>query len=131
MGWLVGPLGFEPRTDGFTGDPGQQYGYRDEWSKDRIFSYTGEGQKGDMRYVSENIRSGQGWRPEMVVAVPTVPGEPVMPLTERSPAPDCNSRSFSTGLLKELRFQLTSRLISTESHCSAAPHTPPVELHAP
>jgi 5-methylcytosine-specific restriction protein A len=46
----------------FTGDAGQQHGYRDEWSKDGIFFYTGEGQKGDMRYVSGNraIRNHAG-----------------------------------------------------------------------
>jgi 5-methylcytosine-specific restriction enzyme A len=38
----------------FTSDAGQQHGYRDEWSADGIFLYTGEGQKGDMRYVSGN-----------------------------------------------------------------------------
>ena len=38
----------------FTGDAGQEHGYRDKWSADGIFLYTGEGQKGDMRYVSGN-----------------------------------------------------------------------------
>lgn len=38
----------------YTGDAGQQHGYRDEWSNDGIFFYTGEGQKGDMRYVAGN-----------------------------------------------------------------------------
>ena len=38
----------------FTGDAGQQHGYHDQWSADEIFLYTGEGQKGDMQYVSGN-----------------------------------------------------------------------------
>lgn len=37
-----------------TGDSGTRYGYRDEWSKDGFFLYTGEGQKGPMRFVSGN-----------------------------------------------------------------------------
>jgi 5-methylcytosine-specific restriction protein A len=38
----------------FTGDAGQKHGYHDELSRDGIFFYTGEGQKGDMRYLSGN-----------------------------------------------------------------------------
>jgi hypothetical protein len=37
-----------------TGDSGEQYGYRDEWSADGHFLYTGEGQKGNMRFVHGN-----------------------------------------------------------------------------
>jgi len=32
----------------FTGDSGEQYGYRDEFDEAGVFSYTGEGQVGDM-----------------------------------------------------------------------------------
>ena len=38
----------------FTGESGQQYGYRDGWSEDGVFLYTGEGQKGDMAFVRGN-----------------------------------------------------------------------------
>jgi 5-methylcytosine-specific restriction protein A len=38
----------------FTGESGTQHGYRDGWQGDDLFFYTGEGQRGDMRYVSGN-----------------------------------------------------------------------------
>jgi hypothetical protein len=38
----------------FTGESGEQYGYRDGWSNDDIFLYTGEGQVGDMEFVRGN-----------------------------------------------------------------------------
>jgi 5-methylcytosine-specific restriction enzyme A len=38
----------------FTGEAGQQHGYRDELSAEGIFFYSGEGQRGDMRFVSGN-----------------------------------------------------------------------------
>lgn len=38
----------------FTGDTGEQYGYRDEWLPDGTFRYTGEGQVGDMTFVRGN-----------------------------------------------------------------------------
>jgi len=38
----------------FTGESGEQYGYRDGWSKDGIYLYTGEGQIGDMTFVRGN-----------------------------------------------------------------------------
>jgi 5-methylcytosine-specific restriction protein A len=34
----------------FTGDTGEQYGYRDDFDSDNVFSYTGEGQVGDMEF---------------------------------------------------------------------------------
>jgi hypothetical protein len=37
-----------------TGDSGKQHGYSDEWTDDGIFLYTGEGQRGDMRFVAGN-----------------------------------------------------------------------------
>lgn len=39
----------------FTGDTGEQYGYRDEWLPDGSFRYTGEGQVGDMKMVRGNV----------------------------------------------------------------------------
>jgi 5-methylcytosine-specific restriction protein A len=38
----------------FAGDSGDQYGYRDGWDENGVFLYTGEGQKGDMRFVRGN-----------------------------------------------------------------------------
>ncbi len=37
----------------FTGESGEQYGYRDGWSEG-VFEYTGEGQHGDMEFVRGN-----------------------------------------------------------------------------
>jgi 5-methylcytosine-specific restriction protein A len=39
----------------FTGEAGEQYGYRDGWSNGGIFLYTGEGQHGDMRFSRGNV----------------------------------------------------------------------------
>ena len=38
----------------FTGDTGEQYGYKDRWVDDNTFRYYGEGQYGDMRFVRGN-----------------------------------------------------------------------------
>ncbi len=38
----------------FTGETGEQYGYRDGWESDGTFRYTGEGQIGDMAFVRGN-----------------------------------------------------------------------------
>lgn len=38
----------------FTGVQGQQYGYKDGWSEDGLFLYTGEGQVGDMDFLRGN-----------------------------------------------------------------------------
>jgi 5-methylcytosine-specific restriction enzyme A len=38
----------------FTGETGTQFGYTDGWRSDGIFAYTGEGQKGDMKFVRGN-----------------------------------------------------------------------------
>ncbi|MCY1428154.1 hypothetical protein D9M71_440270 [compost metagenome] len=39
----------------FTGDSGEQYGYRDELDEHGVFSYTGEGQVGDMTLTGGNL----------------------------------------------------------------------------
>lgn len=39
----------------FTGDSGEQYGYRDAFDADGVFSYTGEGQLGDMQVTKGNL----------------------------------------------------------------------------
>jgi 5-methylcytosine-specific restriction protein A len=38
----------------FTGETGEQYGYKDGWGKDGVFLYTGEGQIGDMQFRGGN-----------------------------------------------------------------------------
>ncbi|MBR9652724.1 hypothetical protein [Thalassovita aquimarina] len=38
----------------FTGKNGKNYGYEDGWKGENIFLYTGEGQKGNMRFVRGN-----------------------------------------------------------------------------
>jgi 5-methylcytosine-specific restriction protein A len=38
----------------FTGESGNQYGYQDGWREEGVFSYTGEGQYGDMQFVRGN-----------------------------------------------------------------------------
>jgi hypothetical protein len=39
----------------FSGKSGAQYGYKDGWDNENIFSYTGEGQEGDMQFVKGNL----------------------------------------------------------------------------
>ncbi|HET6994533.1 MAG TPA: HNH endonuclease [Chitinophagaceae bacterium] len=39
----------------FSGKSGAQYGYKDGWDNPNIFSYTGEGQVGDMRFIKGNL----------------------------------------------------------------------------
>ena len=39
----------------FTGESGEQYGYKDGWNENGVFVYTGEGQKGDMKFVRGNL----------------------------------------------------------------------------
>jgi hypothetical protein len=39
----------------FSGQSGHQHGYRDGWENKHIFSYTGEGQVGDMQFVRGNL----------------------------------------------------------------------------
>ena len=41
----------------FSGKSGAQYGYRDGWDNKNIFSYTGEGQVGDMKFTNGNLKS--------------------------------------------------------------------------
>lgn len=38
----------------FTGESGEQYGYRDGWEANGIFLYTGEGQTGNMQFLRGN-----------------------------------------------------------------------------
>jgi hypothetical protein len=39
----------------FTGKSGHQHGYQDGWDNENIFSYTVEGQVGDMKFVKGNL----------------------------------------------------------------------------
>ena len=39
----------------FSGKSGAQYGYEDGWDNHNIFSYTGEGQEGDMQFIKGNL----------------------------------------------------------------------------
>lgn len=39
----------------FSGSQGNQHGYKDQWENDNIFSYTGEGQIGDMEFTKGNL----------------------------------------------------------------------------
>jgi 5-methylcytosine-specific restriction enzyme A len=39
----------------FSGKTGHQHGYKDQWENNNVFSYTGEGQIGDMSYSRGNL----------------------------------------------------------------------------
>ena len=39
----------------FSGKTGAQYGYKDGWDNENVFSYTGEGQDGDMKFIRGNL----------------------------------------------------------------------------
>jgi len=39
----------------FTGSGGKLYGYKDQWENSSVFSYTGEGQIGDMQFTRGNL----------------------------------------------------------------------------
>src|SRR5690606_30035779 len=39
----------------FTGESGDQHGYKDMWENENVFSYTGEGQSGDMEFTRGNL----------------------------------------------------------------------------
>jgi 5-methylcytosine-specific restriction enzyme A len=51
----ISPSNQTPAVFLFTGDSGEQYGYRDEFDADGVFSYTGEGQVGDMQLTKGNL----------------------------------------------------------------------------
>ncbi|MCL6443606.1 MAG: HNH endonuclease [Alicyclobacillus sp.] len=38
----------------FTGDSGNEFGYQDGWQSNGVFYYTGEGQKGNMKFIRGN-----------------------------------------------------------------------------
>lgn len=39
----------------FSGKSGHQHGYRDGWDNPNVFTYTGEGQSGDMKFIKGNL----------------------------------------------------------------------------
>jgi 5-methylcytosine-specific restriction protein A len=39
----------------FSGASGKQHGYKDEWVNEDVFTYTGEGQSGDMQFTRGNL----------------------------------------------------------------------------
>jgi 5-methylcytosine-specific restriction protein A len=39
----------------FSGKSGSQFGYKDGWDNSNIYSYTGEGQEGDMKFIKGNL----------------------------------------------------------------------------
>lgn len=49
------PSGSFPYIFIFTGNSGQQHGYQDGWDNPAIFTYTGEGQDGDMNFMRGNL----------------------------------------------------------------------------
>lgn len=53
QGGISTPAGW-PYIFLFTGESGEQYGYRDGWNEDGVYLYTGEGQVGDMQWVRGN-----------------------------------------------------------------------------
>jgi 5-methylcytosine-specific restriction protein A len=53
QGGISTPARF-PIIFAFTGEIGLRHGYADDWTKDGLFRYFGEGQEGDMRLVGGN-----------------------------------------------------------------------------
>lgn len=53
QGGISTPSGM-PNIFLFTGESGEQYGYKDGWNQDGVYLYTGEGQEGDMQFVRGN-----------------------------------------------------------------------------
>lgn len=51
----ISSSGRSPAIFLFTGDSGEQYGYRDDFDEAGVFSYTGEGQLGDMQLTKGNL----------------------------------------------------------------------------
>lgn len=56
-GWQGGisPSANYPFIFIFTGQSGEQHGYMDGWDNPNVFSYTGEGQIGDMKFIRGNL----------------------------------------------------------------------------
>jgi 5-methylcytosine-specific restriction protein A len=52
----ISPSAKQPIIFVFTGSGGKQHGYRDQWENKNVFSYTGEGQLGDMQFTRGNLQ---------------------------------------------------------------------------
>jgi 5-methylcytosine-specific restriction protein A len=52
----ISPSAKQPIIFVFTGSGGEQHGYRDIWVNKNVFSYTGEGQIGDMQFTRGNLQ---------------------------------------------------------------------------
>jgi 5-methylcytosine-specific restriction enzyme A len=53
----ISPSSRTPAIFLFTGDSGEQYGYRDDYDADGVFSYTGEGQVGYMQFTKGRLQA--------------------------------------------------------------------------
>ncbi len=51
----ISPCANYPYIFIFSGAKGEKHGYRDQWENDNVFSYTGEGQIGDMEFTRGNL----------------------------------------------------------------------------
>lgn len=51
----ISASGTNPYIFIFTGSSGHQHGYKDGWDNPNVFSYTGEGQVGDMSFTKGNL----------------------------------------------------------------------------
>jgi hypothetical protein len=51
----ISPSASYPYIFIFTGSAGTQHGYADRWENNNVFSYTGEGQQGDMEFIRGNL----------------------------------------------------------------------------
>lgn len=51
----IAPSATHPYIFIFSGKSGHQHGYKDRWENKYIFSYTGEGQAGDMQFIRGNL----------------------------------------------------------------------------
>lgn len=52
----ISPSAKHPFIFVFSGASGDEYGYKDRWENNDVFSYTGEGQVGDMQFIRGNLR---------------------------------------------------------------------------
>lgn len=51
----IAPSASYPYIFIFSGSSGHQHGYKDGWDNPNIYSYTGEGQEGDMKFTKGNL----------------------------------------------------------------------------
>ena len=51
----ISPSSYFPYIFIFSGKSGLKHGYQDGWDNPKVFSYTGEGQIGDMKFTKGNL----------------------------------------------------------------------------